>query len=81
MKAYQFEIYTIDPVTGQTGWEIVNRTVLAESKAEAREALKNTPLFDCIILFNYCVDVDMSNLTSEQFAVIEAGYTDEDLLF
>lgn len=81
MKAYQFEIYTIDSVSGQTGWEIVNRTVFAESKAEAREQLKQTPLFDCVILFNYCVEVDMANLSAKQLAVIETGYTDEDLLF
>ncbi len=52
-KYWNFEIYTSDPVTGTTGWEIENVSVKAETKAEAREQLKKYPNFDCIILFNF----------------------------
>ena len=50
---FNFEIYTIDPLTGQTGWEIICVSVKAENKAEAKEKLKQFPNFDCIITFNY----------------------------
>lgn len=87
MKAFNFEIYTNNPETGENGWDIKFRTVLVDSTetntktSGAREALKQTPLFDCVILFNYCIDVDMSNLSSEQLNAIEIGYTDNQDLF
>ena len=81
MKAYQFAIYTVNPQTNETGWDIEFRTIFANERSEAREALRNTPLFDCVILFNYCTDVDMANLSSEQLTAIETGYTDNPDLF
>ena len=82
MKAFNFEIYTVNPETKETGWDIVFRTVFVETTdtntrtSGARDKLKQTPLFDCVILFNWCIDVDMSNLSSEQYTDIERGYAD-----
>lgn len=53
MKAYNFEVYTCHPSTGESGWEIEFPDVVAESKKEAKLLLKRWPLFDCIILFNH----------------------------
>lgn len=84
MKAFNFEIYTKNPQTGEEGWDIVFRTVFVDSKetnstkSGAREALKNTPLFDCVILFNYCMDINMSDLTPTQLSAINAGYYDSE---
>jgi hypothetical protein len=50
---FNFEIYTSDPITGATGWEIKSVSVKAETKQQARENLKNFPLFDVVILFNF----------------------------
>ena len=50
---YNFEIYTIDPVSKTTGWDIKMVSVKSNTIAEARENLKKYPFFDCIILFNY----------------------------
>lgn len=58
VKEYNFEVYTVNPTTGETGWDIKFRSVFAHSKEEARELLKQTPLFDCVILFNFGVKLD-----------------------
>lgn len=50
--AFNFEIYTCNPETGETGWDIHCPTVFAKDKAEAKEKLKSYPNYDCIILFN-----------------------------
>ncbi len=52
-KYFNFEIYTSDPLTKTTGWEIKTVSVKAENKQEAKEKLKNFPNFDVIILFNF----------------------------
>ncbi len=57
-KAYNFEIYTCDEVTGETGWNIHYVSVVADSKSSAKEKLKEYPHFDCVILFNYCVPIE-----------------------
>ena len=57
MKAARFEIYTTNPETGESGWGIKFRYVLGETVKEAREALKSTPNFDCVILFDFIVDI------------------------
>jgi hypothetical protein len=82
MKAFNFEIYTINPETKETGWEIVFRTVFVNSdetdtrKSGARAKLAETPLFDCVILFNWCIDVDMSNLSESDLRDVNRGYSD-----
>lgn len=60
LKEYAFEIYTLNPNTNETGWDIINNcVVVAETMQEARVKLKEYPLFDCVILFNYaCEDID-----------------------
>jgi hypothetical protein len=50
---FNYEIYTCDPITGTTGWEIQNISVRAETRKEARELIKNYPNFDVIILYNF----------------------------
>lgn len=52
-KKFGFEVYTLNPETKDTGWDIKFVDVIAETKAEAKEILKTWDLFDCIILFNY----------------------------
>jgi hypothetical protein len=52
-KYFNFEIYTSDPITGTTGWEIEMVSVKAETKIDAKEKLKDYPNFDVIILFNF----------------------------
>ena len=76
LKAYQFEIYTCNEITGETGWDIKFRTVLAYSKKEAKELLRETPFFDCIILFNYCVSLHhLTDLEVEE--CLEYGFSDK----
>jgi len=58
MKAARFEIYTTNPETGGSGWDIKFRYVLGETIKEAREVLKSTPNFDCVILFDFHIDVE-----------------------
>lgn len=50
---FNFEIYTSDPITGTSGWDIQMVSVKAETKLEAKEKLKSYPNFDVIILFNF----------------------------
>lgn len=52
-KYFNFEIYTCDPVSGTTGWDIKMVSVKATTKTEARETLKSFPDFDVVILFNF----------------------------
>jgi len=52
-KVFNFEIYVCNQMTGETGWDIKQRSVFAESKEEAKELIAKTPFFDCIILYNY----------------------------
>jgi hypothetical protein len=67
MKSFEAEIYTINPVTGQTGWDIKFIRTLAESKEDARVNFKTYPEFDCIILWNQVggvpddLDLDLIN--------------------
>lgn len=64
-KAYNFEVYTCNPATGETGWDIKCPTIFATDKANAREILKNEyPHFDVIILFNYCTEMSESDITT-----------------
>jgi UDP-N-acetyl-D-mannosaminuronic acid transferase (WecB/TagA/CpsF family) len=46
---YRFEIYTVCPITKTMGWDIEIVGVKANNYKEAKEKLKNYPLFDCII--------------------------------
>ena len=50
MNCYQkVEIYTLNPETKETGWEIEFILVKGMSRKEARERLTDYPLFDCVI--------------------------------
>lgn len=53
MKEFNFEIYTCNEETGETGWEIHFVSVIAENKKDALTELQNYPNFDCVILLNY----------------------------
>ena len=53
MLEFNFEIYTKNPVTLESGWNIKFASVFADSKEEAKDKIKEFPLFDCIILFNF----------------------------
>ena len=64
-KYFNFEVYTFNDVEvtegvykgakiGEvSGWNIKMVSVKANTKDEAKKELKNYPLFDCIILFNF----------------------------
>jgi hypothetical protein len=52
-KYFNFEVYTIDPITKTTGWDILMVSVKAENIQEARENLRFFPNFDCRILYNF----------------------------
>lgn len=52
-KYYNFEIYTSDPVSGQSGWDIKMVSAKGNSYKEARERLKDFPHFDVVILYNH----------------------------
>lgn len=69
MKAFNFEVYTSDPITGTTGWDIKNPTVFANDKKEARQELKDHyPNFDCVILFNYEVEITDGSIEAKHYA-------------
>ncbi|PCI30146.1 MAG: hypothetical protein COB67_02350 [SAR324 cluster bacterium] len=57
MKEFNFELYTLCPETGVTGYDIENVSIIASTKDEAKELLSQWDLFDCIILFNYGVEL------------------------
>lgn len=76
MKAYNFEIYTSNPETGEEGWDIKLVSVFAEDGQEARLSLKwNVPNFESIILFNRSTE-----LSENETAIYATGakyfYTD-----
>lgn len=50
---FNYEIYTIDPISKQDGWDIECVSVKANSRIEARDKLNQYPYFDCVILLNY----------------------------
>lgn len=77
MKAYNYEIYTVNEQTGETGWDIKFRTIFAETREEAKQILKNSPFFDCVILFNWCVELDMANLSARDLNDINNQYSDD----
>ena len=52
-KYFNFEIYTIDPITGTAGWEINMVSVKADTKLLAKNKLYDYPNFDCVILYNF----------------------------
>ena len=52
-KYYNFDIYVMDIVTKQTGWEIEMVSVKAGNINLAKILLNNYPNFDCVILFNF----------------------------
>lgn len=69
MKAFNFEIYTCHPITGEGGYDIKFPTVYANTKEEAKLFLKNEyPNFDCIILFNYGIDINESDIDVKAYA-------------
>ena len=59
-EVHTYEIYTCDPLTGQTGWEI-------EHVRSTDDLIKSFPQFDCIITRNdsayaQCIDfLDLNN--------------------
>ncbi len=57
MKEYNFETYTLNPETGETGWDIVWVSVIANTREEAIQFLKTWDLFDCIITYTYGIDL------------------------
>ena len=61
MNCYQrVEIYTLNPETKETGWDIKFILVKGRSRNEARERLKNYPLFDCVITWEGYEIIDSS---------------------
>lgn len=57
INEFNFEVYTKHPKTGETGWDLKFVSVIADTKEEAKEYLKQWPLFDCIITHDYTVRV------------------------
>jgi hypothetical protein len=50
---FNYEIYTYNNDMTISGWDIKTISVKADTKAEANEKIKNYPLFDCCILYNF----------------------------
>ena len=73
INTYNFEIYTKNPRTGETGFDIAFINVYAKSNKEAREILKQTPDFDCIILDN-SPEWDSVPATKEELRTYRQGY-------
>jgi hypothetical protein len=63
-RTYNFEIYLVEPISGQSGWEIVIIDVFAESRKEAESILGTVPNFDEIILFNYDAKMDEGDIAA-----------------
>ena len=61
MREINFEIYTMNPQTGETGWDIKFVSVIAEDKEKALELLKKKPLFDVVILTEYNMEINLSD--------------------
>jgi hypothetical protein len=73
MKAFNYEVYTCNPQTGERGWDIKMVSVFAEDKTEARQNLKQfVPHFDVDILFNWCTDPNDASMTKEK-ALFDEG--------
>ena len=53
MKAFNYEIYTNNPATGENGWDIKFRTVFAETRTEIIKALVYLlgSFILCVLLF------------------------------
>ena len=79
MKAYNFEVYTCHPTTGESGWEIEFPDVVAVSKKEARLLLKRWPLFDCIILFNHETETEKGKGIYIRNKKIKMNLTDQEV--
>lgn len=76
IKAFNFEVYTKNPLTGEEGWDIMFPTVYAESKEAAKAFLKSDyPNFDCIILFNYGCEIKDGSIDQMVYAT-GASYRD-----
>lgn len=58
MKTFGAEVYTKDKPNGQTGWDIKFIETVAHNKAQALEILKQWPLFDVVILWDYAIETD-----------------------
>ncbi len=69
IRAYGFEIYTKDPITGTSGWDIEHLDIYAKTKQDAESWLLNFPNFDCIIMF-----LCGTRLTDPQITHYEKGY-------
>lgn len=65
MKEINYEVYTINPTTKETGWDIKHVSVIANSKDEAKKVLKNWEIFDEIILCNFCTEIKESESSGE----------------
>lgn len=69
MKAFNFEVYTCNPTTGETGWDIKFPTVFADSMEQAKAFLRTSyPNFDCIILFNYGIEIKDGSKEAKHYA-------------
>jgi len=51
-RQYNWEIYTRNPDTGERGWDIKFRNVIATAKRRAYRLLDESELFDVAIIYN-----------------------------
>lgn len=49
IKSYYVEIYTKNPTTLESGWDIEILNIEADDEEEAKSIARNHPLFDCVI--------------------------------
>lgn len=69
VKAFNFEVYTCNPATGEEGWDIKFPTIFARSVKEARKLLKSDyPNFDCVILWNYGIEIKDGSVEAKNYA-------------
>lgn len=54
IKEFNFEVYTSNPLTGETGWDIKFASTFATDKEAAKDLFRSSyPTFDCFITFNF----------------------------
>jgi hypothetical protein len=64
-SSWNFEVYTRDPITGATGWDIKFPNIFAETMKEARQILMDEyPDFDVVILFNHNIPMSHADMVA-----------------
>ena len=76
-RQYNWEIYTRNPDTGERGWDIKFRNVIATSKRRAYRLLDESELFDVAIIYNGSVPapIEEERIWDTPKEALEEGWT------